>query len=93
MERPEYLSAHEAAIHLQLSEDTVLNLARNGTLPAEERDGRLLFRRSDVEAYRDSVADNDPVGDGTESTLVHGEAAASEDVTAPHRMARPPSGG
>lgn len=93
MERSTRLSLHEAAIELQLAEDTVRNLARQGKLPAQEEGGRVLFRRADVEAYRRRVADTDPAGDGMVNTLVRGEHAEEQEPTAPHGVARPPSGG
>ena len=78
MNQPETMSAHDAAVRLSLSIDTVLQLARSGALPAHAVDGAYRFRREDVESYARRSADTDPPGDGIVNDLVRRPDADSE---------------
>lgn len=70
MQPPDLLSAHDVAIRLSLSVDTVLQLARQGDLPTQMMNGAVWFRPDDVAAYADRHPDADPPADGQVTNLI-----------------------
>lgn len=72
---PDLLSAHDVAIRLGLSVDTVMHLARQGALPARITDDTYRFHPDDVRAFANRFPDADPPGDGRVNDLVRAPAA------------------
>ncbi|HEU5013179.1 MAG TPA: helix-turn-helix domain-containing protein [Roseiflexaceae bacterium] len=64
------LSVYDVAIRLSISEHTVINRAKNGTLPAQMVDGVYRFQPDVVAAYANANPDADPDGDGKINDLI-----------------------
>lgn len=65
------LSVHEVAIRLSASEDTVIDLARDGTLPARLENNSYWFEPNDIEAYINTYPAFNPPGDGSINDLIY----------------------
>lgn len=49
---PDQMNIRETALFLELGEQRVRALHRSGTLAASDKDGRLMFAKKDLEAYK-----------------------------------------